>query len=1087
MIHNIYHVLFQSKLLFLLLLFITINTTVVANSSKGNTEIGYSQNEEITLRGKVIDSKKKPIVGATIIVEGGVSGAITDEKGAFILKVAKGSNISIEYVGYATQRAKVNKEEIIITLEIALVDMGNVVVTGYGNIERGRATGSYTIIDKEATKSIVSPSILTKLKGVTSGLHVDPDGNYIIRGQSTLYSSKKPLFVVDGFPMEYGAANINPNDIDQITVLKDAASASIWGVRAANGVIVITTKKTKFNQRLSVSYNSDFRIRNKTDLTSYGYMNGADQASYERYAYENGFRSSEFLSVNSLDKIIDSYTPIGEVYFNQLKGNITKAQAERQYADIGSYDNHQYIEDTFYREPIYQKHNLTIQAGGKFSSTYLSLSYENDKPGLIDNNKDKVSFQLNNDISVTNWFNVNIGLRGNMTNKDIYSGDPFSVGSYEKFVDDNGNYTNIYDSFSQASKDYYESVGFLDWSFNPLKDKEYVENTSKDYNIAANVKLDFKLPFNLKFSTSGMYIIDHSEEELYYDPESYYARGGYNLFSNYNEDTGKVTNHLPTGGIKEFTSVASESYTWRNILSYSKTLNKLDITAQVGTEMFAKRDRLKYDRYYGYDPQSLVFFSGINFEDLTINGVNTFHPAFGRQKLDYNPINGENDDRYFSVFGTTDFTYDSKYTVFGSVRVDKTNLYGKSAQYRDQPTWSIGGRWTLSNEKFFKLDNIDMLAIKASYGLSGNINKDTSPYLIAEPSIDYNTGLRVLDIMNPENLLLGWEKVYSTNFGFDLSMFSNRLNVSAEFYHKLTKDALGPTIVDPTVGFSTILKNSASIKNYGLDLTIGGDVVRTKSILYSSSLNLSFNKNEVVSINSGTYSTNTTLSNSPIVGKPIDYMWAIDYAGLNQSGDAQFYNANGDIMSQSQFNDLATSDFIFMGSASPSVYGGWSNNFAWNGFALDILLTYQFGAKFRAPSNTGPYGFSTASKISEYYNNTWEKMGDESKEGIAPRMEFEDRNTHSQNIFLYSNHRVESADFIKLKAVGLTYDFKRIVKTDFIKELKLRVSVENVVNWFANSGGWDPEYVSYRPISGGSISYQGDAPRFYTLTLNITL
>ncbi len=522
-------------------------------------------------------------------------------------------------------------------------------------------------------------------------------------------------------------------------------------------------------------------------------------------------------------------------------------------------------------------------------------------------------------------------------------------------------------------------------------------------------------------------------------------------------------------------------------MSYSKSLGRFDIGAQAGTEMFSHNTKINYDRYYGYDPQSLVFYSGMDLKALTIDGVNTFHPALGRQKLSYNPSNSEVDNRYFSTFATADVSLDGKYTVFGSIRKDKTNLYGQSSKYRDQPTWSVGGRWQLSEEAFFNVNHIDALSLKGSYGLSGNINKSTSPYLIANPSIDYYTGLRVLGISNPENPLLGWEKVYSTNAGFDLSMFRNRLNVSFEYYNKLTKDALGQSITDPTLGFGSIFTNSASIKNYGFDMTIGGDIVRTRSVIYNTSLNLSLNRNKVVAVNAGAPTTVGIMGNMPIVGQPIDYMWAFEYAGLDRFGDAQFKNADGEILNQNAYNNIGIDDIKMVGTASPQLYGGWSHNVGWNGFTLDVLLTYQFGSKFRAPSNTSTSGFTSEQKISEYYNNTWRKLGDESVAGMAPKVQFKDMNNKSHTIYLYGDERIERGDYIRLKSVGLTYDFKRLIKSNVLKGLNARFSVENVGRWVANSGGWDPESVTYRPTAGSPISYTGNLPTFYTFTLNLTL
>lgn len=1041
------------------------------------------QNEELEVVGKVLDENGKPIVGATVLVEGTVIGSITDNNGAFAFKAPKGAKINISCVGYIEQTISLTTANLTVKLIEDTVAVEDVVVTGYQNISKGRATGSYDTVSKTATDKVVSSNIADKLVGNVAGLTVDANGDMLLRGAASLYANTKPLIVVDGFPMEYDLENINPNDIANITVLKDAAAASIWGVRAANGVIVITTKRANRNEKLSVTYNSNIKISSGTDFESLGYMSAYDQVYFEKYAYENGYYSGPY--GGGLKNTSYFFSPIAEIYFND---DLTESQKDSKYAELASYDNSDYVKDNFYRTPVFQQHNISLSAGGENSTTYMSLNYEKNIAELVGNNSDKFSFQMNNTLAISKWAKASFGVRGNYGSNSNYSGggvisDPYtSLPAYYRFEDENGDFVNQYYGLSQYKKEESSTLGFTDWGYNALEDRELVDDKLKSYNFALNAKFDFDLPFNIKLSTSGMYIVDNGEQNVLYGEDSYFVRTMYNEFTSYDDVNMVQTNHLPAGAIKDVTMSRSTSYTWRNVISYQADFDKFSINAQGGTEIFALRQFVNYDRYYGYDAQGMSYDYTMNFEDLINVGVPGYAYTYP-VKLSYSPYQTDVEDRYFSTFATADISFDSRYTLFGSIRYDKTNLFGQSAEYRDQPTWSIGGRWSVVQEKFFKSNVISNLGLKASYGLSGNVDKTTSPYLIASMKNDtYGNYLNYYDVANPANPLLGWEKVYTFNFGVDVSMFSNRLNVSIDGYNRYTKDALGDNIVDATVGFESIKMNSASILNRGFDLSINGDIVRNKVIAWNSNINLSYNYNEVTDINSGDPSISTITSNQPLIGQPIDYVWAYNFAGLDENGDTQIYTDSGDVISHTSYNNLTIDDLLFLGSYSPKVFGGWSNNITWNGFNLDFLVTYQFGSKLRMPSNENGYP-TIDGRISNYYAGTWKE---DNTSAQAPRYDFVDANSRSGDIYKYSQEYVESGDYIRLKSIGLAYNFKKILSLDMVKELSLKFSAENIVKWVSNSKGLDPEMVSRSSAFRQQISYYGDLPKYYNFTLNVT-
>lgn len=1019
------------------------------------------------------------VIGATAVVKGTTQGGVTNLNGEVEIKnVMPNITIEIRYIGKKITTFKVIKGQTSynVSLEDDTVMLDEMVVTtGYQTIERGRATGAFNIVEQSDLQSVISNDFVDKLEGVVPGLAIDNNGEMMIRGQATIYAETKPLIVVDGFPMEYGTYNINSNDIEQISVLKDAASASIWGVRAANGVIVITTKKGAKNQKATVSYSGSLKIGSRFDVESLGHLNSSQLIDFEREYFAN----KQYIS--SLGNgAPSSYSEAADIEYRYYTGQLDEAARNAAYKHLSSYNNTKDIEEEFYRNSIFQSHNIVVSGGSQNMSNYLSVNYENTLGDIKGNNQSRLNFQFNNTTDFGQKIKLMVGLRGNYADKDMYTESPTSIRPYVHLTDAEGNYVNEYRSVSQMVKDDLESKGYRDWSYNRLKDRSETSNNTKSYNVAANVQLDFELPFGFKFTTSGMYTIDHAKQEILYGQNSYYVRDLYNKFTEYDEATGLLTNHLPAGAIKDIYHNNSTSYTFRNVLNYAFHNHTWSATVMAGCEMFAIRTKAESDTFYGFDPQGMIYDYTLNLYDLVNTGVPGYSPALGLQYLSYTPTQSDLEDRYFSTFATGSFSYKDLYTVFASIRYDKTNLYGRSSKYRDQPTWSVGGKWNISEESFFSVPCIDRLALKLSYGLSGNVDKSTSPYLIASNARDLMTGLPCLIISNPENMELSWEKVYTTNVGFDLNVFRNRLNISADFYNRETKDALGMSVMDPTTGWQSIKKNVASLVNRGIDLSIGGTPIQTKDWTWNTTFTLSYNYNKVTNVGTSSSAFASVQNGDPLEGKPVDYIYAFRTSKLDSNGNIQIVNAKGEVGGAEMVNSFSMDDLLFPGRTSPKYFGAWSNNLSYKGFTLDWMFTYKMGHKMLMPSFGNIYIFST--DIYKTYDLRWREPGDEEKTWV-PRSTYGANSGITIAAYEHMDHQIQSANVIRLKSLGLSYDFKHLLHTDWLSDLRLKLSVENL--WFKanNRDGLDPDRMG---LGTSGTTYLGDQPTYYTFTLNAT-
>ena len=443
------------------------------------------------------------------------------------------------------------------------------------------------------------------------------------------------------------------------------------------------------------------------------------------------------------------------------------------------------------------------------------------------------------------------------------------------------------------------------------------------------------------------------------------------------------------------------------------------------------------------------------------------------------------EDRYASFFALANVTYKEKYDLFGSYRLDKTNLFGRSSKYRDNPAYSVGGKWTISSEPFFTADWISRLAFKVSYGVSGNIDKSTSPYLIGYESSDYWTGQPSLGIMNPENPLLSWEKSFVWNVGAEFSLWNDRLSGSVEWYRKASKDILSEEQVDYTCGwggsfFSLVKKNSASILNRGVDINLNGVIV-DRALRYDMGLILSYNYNKVTYINRATTSITDLMSTTPLKGQPIDYVYAYRNAGLDDTGEPMVYNRAGEKIHWGSTGDLTLEDVDFVGRSTPPVFGSWNNKLSWNGFTLDFMFTYKFGHKIRKPYTATAYN-AISSSVHKSIADRWQNPGDEMHTWIPKASDSPYESAQRKAAVSQSDRLIDNGAIIRLRSLNLGYSFKSLLKNvAAVKDLNLKFTAENLFYW--SKSGYDSDYIVDNYTD---INLNFPAARRYSFSLSLS-
>ena len=547
-------------------------------------EATYQSDKTRTIKGVILDAKtQEPLIGASVMDVHNQKGTVTDLEGQFTLVVNENTKkLEISFIGYKTSSIKLDNRN---TLRILLDEdsqlLDEVVVTGIQTIEKGRATGAYNIVNQEDMKNIYSTSLSEKLEGAVPGLYLDKDNNMTIRGLSTLNANTKPLIVVDGFPLESSELNLNPNDIAQVTVLKDAASASIWGIRAANGVIVITTKRGD-KGRVSVNYSGTLTSSGAVDWDDLHILS-SDQYVKARFEsiLDQGISGAAYNGLNELEKIYSQYN----------QGNIALDNAWSQVNELGRFNNAKQITDNFYRHAFTQQHNVSLSTGGERSSTYLSFSYDQSKTHEVGNEYNKFNLLVNNDFKLHRTFTVAVGLRGTYRNSKNNSIDMTGYEPWQRILNDDGSYYNEYNGVSEEWASDCLALGMRDWHKNTLEMMRMNDNRTKDYNLSTTLKLNWTPIEGVEISSQGSYEFGHTQGTQFYSEEHYTTRDLINRFTEVEVVDGHpvaiLENHLPTsGGIKNLNDIHLYSYSIRNMISYTDSFKDFNYKVMAGNEIY---------------------------------------------------------------------------------------------------------------------------------------------------------------------------------------------------------------------------------------------------------------------------------------------------------------------------------------------------------------------------------------------------------------------------------------------------------------------------------------------------------------------
>jgi TonB-linked SusC/RagA family outer membrane protein len=1019
------------------------------------------------LSGTVVSgSSGKPVEGVSVQWKNG-PGTTTGQSGQFRLAITPAVQVLlISHAGFEPLEYRVQKEEktVTIILKERTGLMQNVTVsTGYQKIDAGRATGSFSYMDEKLLNRGPATDVLSRLDGTAPSVLFDkrlPDAKIMVRGRSTIYGNQQPLIVLDDFPFEGDLRDINPADVESITLLKDAAAAAIWGVRAGNGVIVITTKKGNYNRPLSVSLEASMTVSGKPDLFNPPSMETGDFVEVEKFLFGKGFYNSQETSASK-----PVLSPVVEILIKKRNGQLTQEQADAQIAAIAAHDVRDDLLKYYYKNPLRQQYNLQVSGGGAAHHFVCSMGW------------DRTSTELNAlyDRATARWNNTfRLHPRLELTTTLSYTwsaaeaGRPEIVNTsskdllpYTRLADENGKPLAIPRIYRESFVKSAGAAGLLNWEYVPLEDYMNTKKRTVSADILSMIQLQYRIAKGVQAKVTGQY--QHSVDD-YVDQKgvnSFYTR---DLINRYTQaGPGNVLSYpVPIGDYLNIGHAAINSLAGRGQVEMNRTWGKHAVAAIAGAELREVVSGSNSYFIYGFDPNSLTSLP-VNPDSM----YKQYHNPATRSRI---PSQGGYDsrtDRYVSEYINGAYTYDGQYTLSGSARKDGSNLFGARANQKFVPLWSAGVSWIISKSSFWKVKWADYLKLRVTHGYNGNVDNTLTPFTTMGygPSTTSNAFINalyalVVTLPNPE---LRWEKSGTTNLGFDYSILGDRIRGSVDVYRKKAADLIANTLVDPTVGVpdGRVKKNVGSMLTKGLDLELTTTNVQRKW-KWETRVVFSTVHNEVLAYDTisqfvSSYLTSGTTT-VPLTGKPVNNIFSYQWAGLDPStGDPQGWLKGAvtkdyvALAGQSKISDL-----VYNGSAIPTVFGSVLNTFNYRGFEFSFLLAYRFRYYFRRSFIN--YNTLYASwKGHPDYAERWQKPGDELTTNV-PSMIYP-ANTRRDNFYMNSSALVARGDNIHLQDIRLSYTFERNGKQKLsFRSLQVYAYCKDPgIAWFMSPAGKDPD------------------------------
>ena len=974
-------------------------------------------------------------------------------------------------------------------IQLSSVD---VVATGYQNLHKEQTTSAYTEIKPSQINRQINATLKDVIEGQVAGLRFTKDPSTgkevpILRGVGTFSGNVgyTPLVVIDNIPTDIPLENINPQDIESVTVLKDAAATAIYGVRAANGVIVIVTKKGLHND-LRINVNTDLSYTFKPNVDRMHYASTSDLIDLETAFYQSKLADSN----GNVDNVFDSYGVIGgrqftryyspllQLYRDQAKGKLSTQQVN---STLNEWRKRDYIRDfkSYVWQPIITKrYNINVESGNNRSQNYASLQYEDTDERIVTEKTRALNLYLKNTYQLTPWLKSTIGLNGRYTAIDAVAEpmrysyiNPLGQARYTSVLG-----TNPYAGFNLVApinghilEQIAGNDAFRSYSFNLLESIAQEHQKQHTLNLRPFVNLQVSILKGLQYQSYFQYELNTFDSETFLGKDTYYMRLRHNQLVKQDATTQKFSSELPEGGYYEQLKKQTQHYTFRQQLDFNRTFAEAhNVMALVGLEMRQHyTPRNIAEAHYGYDEQTLSFPT-LNWKDLYNPGVTSY--LYGRQSLSLNRNqHSETKHRFISFYSNFGYSYRQKYNLTGSVRIDQADMFGADPKYKYRPLWSVGGSWNVHRENFFNINDIDLLKLRLTYGISGNVDQTTSPFLRgrlltdvrgAYPSQQYLL-INDTDLPNPK---LRWEKTETANIGIDFGVW-HWFSGSVDLYRRYSSDLLVLTELDPTVGAQRRLINNGALLNKGIEVSLNATRKLADDLQFSVGTTFAYNKNTIEKVSSKPTSA-VEYARNPLYyyhqGDDFNSLYAYRYKEtvngypiyLDENGNPNTtFDANG----IPTIKDIKNEDaLVKLGTMNPTFNGALNLQLRYKVFEVSTMFVYAGGHKLRKDT----YSINQESETHHDINQRWTATNPTD----MPRMSFDypaalRRTANTVNTFWqYGDNHVVNADYLKWRNVVFAcYIPKDICEKLRLQNAKVTAQFNNLLTWSAAGDDIDPE------------------------------
>lgn len=1031
----------------------------------------YSVKAQDIVRGQVLsENTTQPISNVSIKLESESRSYKTDDRGFFIVEIVnKDDYIEISHIGYEPIEIPVSdfsEKVFIVFLRPKDYILEEVILnTGFQEITQERVTGSYSYIDEVLLNRNTGTDIISRLEGVTSGLSFDrststreftPQPKIRVRGITTLHSNESPLIILNNFPFEGDIEDINPNDVESVTVLKDATAASIWGARAGNGVIVVKTKTGKTIGKPEVNFMLNTKISQKPDL----FYNPNFLPSAERMALEDDYFLKNLYSQQ--DNIpIPEYI---ELIIANKDGLISNEEFERERKNLLNTDIREEATKHLYQSGVSSQYALNFRGSTQTYSYYLSGGYDKVTQATKGNGYKRLTFNSANTFKLVDQLELQVNVfmnQGQSANNGqslaSLNGSGLTISPYTRLLGEDGEALAIPYTYRTAYTDNAIELGLLDWGYRPLEElnQKVNKNMSNDTRIMAGLRYDLSSGLFLNFLYQYEKNANHTRN--LYNEDTYYSR---NLINRYTQADGLKI--IPQGSVLEGGSSNTLSHSGRIQVNFNDYISKKNyVSAIAGTEI---REQL-YNvnppyKLYGYDENRLTASTVLNYEEL--------YPVRPQGRARIPAVSGQTShilDRYLSYYLNASNTFDDKFVLSFSSRWDASNLFGVKTNQKGIPLWSIGGSWILNNEKFYNINWLPYLRTRLTYGYNGNVNKNVSTYPIIRFTSDSSTDYRRAILSSTGNPNLRWEKIKTINMGLDFRLFENTIIGSLDLYKKSASDLIGINTMDPTTGVFPPeihnLINYANMESKGMDLEITSNNLKGK-VNWRTTFFVNFTKNKVTNYmaNDATSVTQFFPSNvyaPAVVNVSRDAIYGLPWNGLSKDTGMPIVFIDGEESTNyvQYINGMAPQDLEPLGVTVPTKFGSILNSFAWKNLTLSANLIWKAGYKFRRSS----INYSLLKDGSGHidYLKRWVNAGDELITNVPAFPD--DSNPSRDQAYLYSETLIENGNHIRLQDLFLNYDLKGLLKRSKFSNLNVFFNASNLgIIWRANKHNLDPDY-----------------------------